>query len=92
MAGKLYTSYKGFPSFFSGKIMGPEEIEEGMLVVAGVPIDQGIVTARPGARYGAERHPGGVDAAPGGVRGFGGEHSAGRGIGDLEEAGSRRRR
>ena len=52
MAGKLYTSYKGFPSFFSGKIMGPEEIEEGMLVVAGVPIDQGIVTARPGARYG----------------------------------------
>ena len=52
MAGKLYTSYKGFPSFFSGKITTIEDVAEGMLVVAGVPIDQGIVTARPGARYG----------------------------------------
>ena len=52
MAGKLYTSYTGFPSFFSGKIASVEDVEEGTLVVAGVPIDQGVVTGRPGARYG----------------------------------------
>ena len=52
MAGKLYTSYTGFPSFFSSKISSVEDVEEGTLVVAGVPIDQGVVTGRPGSRYG----------------------------------------
>ena len=54
MAGKLYTSYKGFPSFFSGKIASIEDVEEGTLVVAGS-------AARPGgshrAAWGSVRPP-----------------------------------
>ena len=45
-------SHVGFPSFFKSPIIRAEEVQEGMAVVAGVPIDQGIVLARPGSRYG----------------------------------------
>ncbi len=52
MNKRFITSYAGFPSFFDAPIKGHDEVQEGMTVIAGVPIDQGVVTARPGARYG----------------------------------------
>ena len=45
-------SYVGFPSFFGAPIIGREEVKEGMTVVAGVPIDEGINIGRKGARFG----------------------------------------
>jgi agmatinase len=44
--------YAGIPTFFNAPVIRPEEIQEGMTVVAGVPIDQGIIIARAGARHG----------------------------------------
>ena len=52
MVDRLITSYTGFPSFFNAPIKEAEQVVEGMTVIAGVPIDQGVVIARPGARYG----------------------------------------
>ena len=52
MSKRLITSYVGFPTFFDAPIKKHDQVQEGMVVVAGVPIDQGVVTARPGARYG----------------------------------------
>jgi len=52
MKDRLFTSYAGIPSFFSSPIAETRHVQEGMTVVAGVPIDQGVVIARPGARYG----------------------------------------
>ena len=53
MNGPEYiASHVGFPSFFKAPIIEPDAIQEGTAVVAGVPIDQGIVVARPGSRYG----------------------------------------
>ena len=49
---EFVASYVGFPSFFKVPMIDLEEIKEGMAVVAGVPIDMGVVVARPGARYG----------------------------------------
>ena len=45
-------SYVGFPSFFGAPIIGRDEVKEGMTVVAGVPIDEGINIGRKGARFG----------------------------------------
>ena len=45
-------SYVGFPSFFGAPIIGREDVKEGMTVVAGVPIDEGINIGRKGARFG----------------------------------------
>ena len=44
--------YAGVPSFYKAPIVGPADIEEGMAVVAGVPMDTGVVLTRTGARYG----------------------------------------
>ena len=44
--------YTGFPSFYKARIAEVDQIEEGMAVVAGVPMDHGIVLARTGTRYG----------------------------------------
>lgn len=44
--------YVGFPSFFHAPIIDADQIEEGMAVVAGVPMDMGIALTRPGTRYG----------------------------------------
>ena len=44
--------YVGFPSFFRAPMGDLEQIGEKMAVVLGVPMDMGIVLARPGARYG----------------------------------------
>lgn len=44
--------YGGLVSFFRCPGIELEDIEEGMAVVAGVPIDNAIVTARQGARFG----------------------------------------
>ena len=52
MGEQFVSPYAGFPSFFQAPIIGPELVQEGMTVVAGVPIDHGIVIGRPGARYG----------------------------------------
>ena len=52
MTDRLITYYTGFPSFFNAPIKETDQVEEGMVVVAGVPIDQGVVTARNGARFG----------------------------------------
>ena len=52
MSDRLITYYTGFPSFFNAPIKDGDQVQEGMVVVAGVPIDQGVVTARSGARFG----------------------------------------
>ena len=53
MNGPEYiASHVGFPSFFKTPIVRQDEVRDGTVVVAGVPIDMGIVLARPGARYG----------------------------------------
>ncbi|MFQ5875398.1 MAG: agmatinase family protein [Dehalococcoidia bacterium] len=53
VAQREYINYHvGFPSFFKAPIIGLEEIKEGMPVIAGVPIDQGINIGRTGARLG----------------------------------------
>ena len=52
MGKRLITTYAGFPSFFHAPIIDVEQVQEGMTVVAGVPIDHGIPIGRPGARYG----------------------------------------
>jgi agmatinase len=44
--------YVGIPSFFQAPVIEPTGITDGMTVVAGVPIDQGIVFSKPGARFG----------------------------------------
>ena len=49
---ELVAPYAGVPSFFKAPIVGPEDLEEGMAVVAGVPMDMGVVLTRTGARYG----------------------------------------
>jgi agmatinase len=48
----LIMPYAGIPTFFNAPVIRPEEIKEGMTVVAGVPIDQGIIIASAGARHG----------------------------------------
>ena len=45
-------SYAGFTSFFNAPIIKLDQIKEGMAVIAGVPMDLGIVFARMGARLG----------------------------------------
>ena len=49
---KFIAPYAGFTSFFGSPIIGIDQITEGMAVVAGVPIDMGMVFARMGARLG----------------------------------------
>jgi arginase family enzyme len=44
--------YGGLVSFFRSPAVEVEDVEEGMAVLAGVPIDNAIVTARQGARFG----------------------------------------
>ena len=44
--------HTGFPSFYKTPIVDMEGIEEGMAVVAGVPMDHGVVLTRTGTRYG----------------------------------------
>ncbi len=52
-AGQDFISYySGFPSFFKSPIITPDDINEGMVVIAGVPLDEGINMGRKGARYG----------------------------------------
>ena len=65
MSDRLITSYTGFPSFFNAPIKEGDQVQEGMLVVAGVPIDQGVVTGRIGARFG----PRGIREASMSIRG-----------------------
>ena len=65
MSDRLITYYTGFPSFFNAPIKEADQVQEGMMVVAGVPIDQGVVTSRSGARFG----PRGIREASMGIRG-----------------------
>ena len=44
--------YGGLVSFFRAPTVAVDRITEGMAVIAGVPIDNGIPFDRPGARYG----------------------------------------
>ena len=44
--------YAGFPSFYKAPIADMADVEEGMAVVAGVPMDLGVVLTRTGTRYG----------------------------------------
>ena len=44
--------YVGFPSFYKAPITDRESVQEGMAVVAGVPMDQGVTLTRTGTRYG----------------------------------------
>ncbi len=46
------TDYVGIPTFYNAPQIGLEDVREGMAVVAGAPIDMGILFPRPGARYG----------------------------------------
>ena len=49
---ELFASYAGIPTFYKVPFVDPEKVEEGMVVIAGVPLDMGIVVARTGARFG----------------------------------------
>jgi arginase family enzyme len=42
----------GMPSFFQAPVGRVEEVQPGMIVVAGAPIDQGTIMSKPGARLG----------------------------------------
>lgn len=42
----------GTPSFFQAPVGEVDDIRPGMIVVAGAPIDQGIIMSKPGARLG----------------------------------------
>ena len=48
----IHPGYAGIPTFFQAPYGELDAVREGMTVVAGVPIDQGIITAKPGTRYG----------------------------------------
>lgn len=48
----VHAGYVGVPTFFQAPLAGLEAVREGTTVIAGVPIDQGIVLAKPGARFG----------------------------------------
>ena len=49
---EFVATYEGFASFFKAPMIDVEQIREGMAVVAGVPIDQGINMGRAGAKWG----------------------------------------
>ena len=46
----IHPGYAGIPTFFQAPYVDMSAVREGMTVVAGVPIDQGIITAKPGTR------------------------------------------
>ena len=48
----IQPSYAGIPTFFQAPMGRVEQVEEGMTVIGGVPIDQGIMLTKPGARFG----------------------------------------
>jgi arginase family enzyme len=48
----IHPGYAGIPTFFQAPYAEMDAVREGMTVVAGVPIDQGIITAKPGTRFG----------------------------------------
>jgi arginase family enzyme len=49
---RVHAGYVGIPSFFQSPVITPDAIRDGMAVVTGVPIDQGIVFGKPGTRFG----------------------------------------
>src|SRR5262249_8349132 len=65
----IHPGYAGIPTFFQAPYAELDGVGEGMTVVAGVPIDQGIITAKPGTRFGpraireASQGPRGILAA-----------------------------
>ncbi len=46
------TTYVGIPTFYNAPHIGLEDVKEGMAVVVGAPIDNGILFPRLGARFG----------------------------------------
>jgi arginase family enzyme len=48
----IHPGYAGIPTFFQAPYVELDGVRDGTTVVAGVPIDQGIITAKPGARFG----------------------------------------
>jgi agmatinase len=52
VAHRIHPGYAGIPTFFQAPYVEIGEVKEGQTVVAGVPIDQGIITAKPGTRFG----------------------------------------
>ena len=46
------TTYVGIPTFYNAPHIGLEDVKNGMAVVVGAPIDNGILFPRPGARFG----------------------------------------
>ena len=46
------TDYVGIPTFYNAPQIKLEDVKEGMAVVAGAPIDMGILFMRPGTRFG----------------------------------------
>ena len=46
------TTYVGIPTFYNAPHIGLEDVKDGMAVVVGAPIDNGILFPRPGARFG----------------------------------------
>jgi arginase len=49
---RVHAGYVGIPSFFQCPVVEADAIRNGMAVVTGVPIDQGIVFGKPGTRFG----------------------------------------
>ena len=52
---KIMGPHVGIPTFFQAPFIEVDRIREGMTVVAGVPIDQGIIVSKPGAKYGPRK-------------------------------------
>ena len=46
------TDYVGIPTFYNAPQIKLDDVKEGMAVVAGAPIDMGILFMRPGTRFG----------------------------------------
>lgn len=52
MDAAFLTTYVGIPTFYNAPKIGVEDVREGMAVVAGAPIDNGILYPRVGTRFG----------------------------------------
>jgi len=53
---EFISSYSGFPSFFKAPIITPDDITEGRVVIAGVPLDRGDQHGAQGRQVRPPRH------------------------------------
>ena len=51
------TTYVGIPTFYNAPHIGLEDVKDGMAVVVGAPIDNGILFPKAGGPVRPEEHP-----------------------------------